>query len=425
MRILVVAINYAPERTAVAPFTTGLCEHLASKGHELTVITAFPYYPEWRVLDGYRGHLFMKEVVNGIPVRRVWHFVPRRASSLLQRLAHDFSYAVSAFFAGLFVGPFDIIYCSSPPPAAALSAFLLSSLKRVPYVIKLTDLASDAALATGIVKNGFKVTTARAIERFVYDRSKEIVCLCQGFIDKLTKRGIDRAKLHLITDWADTECVRPLTGANPFRDACGVAGSQFLVLHTGNMGKKQDLLNMVRSADLTRFTTDIVWMLIGQGEEREQIEQEIRRRNLGNFRLMDLQPMELLRQIYSAADVLVLNQKATVEDAVIPSKLLTYMAAGRPVVAAISEKSEAARYIREANCGLVVPPENPAALVQGILELKQDLMLRKEMGMNGRAYAEVHFTRDKVLQCYDAFFRPWSGDGKQGGLNKEVTLVAQ
>ena len=135
--------------------------------------------------------------------------------------------------------------------------------------------------------------------------------------------------------------------------------------------------------------------------------------------------MELLRQIYSAADVLVLNQKATVEDAVIPSKLLTYMAAGRPVVAAISEKSEAARYIREANCGLVVPPENPAALVQGILELKQNLMLRKEMGMNGRAYAEAHFTRDKVLQCYDAFFRPWSGDGKQGGLNKEVTLVAQ
>jgi colanic acid biosynthesis glycosyl transferase WcaI len=424
VRILVVGINYAPERTAVAPFTTGLCEHLASKGHEVTVITAFPYYPEWRVLDGYRGRLFMKEVVNGIPVRRVWHFVPRRASSLLQRLVHDFSYAVSAFVAGLFVGPFDIIYCSSPPPAAALSAFLLSSLKRVPYVIKLTDLASDAAIATGIVKNGFKVTTARAIERFVYDRSEEIVCLCQGFIEKLTRRGIDREKLHLITDWADTEGVRPLTGANAFRDAC-IAGSQFLVLHTGNMGKKQGLLNMVRSADLARVRTDIVWMLIGQGEEREQIEQEIRERNLGNFRLMDLQPVELLRQIYSAADVLVLNQRATVEDAVIPSKLLTYMAAGRPIVAAISDKSEAARYIREADCGLIVPPENPAALLQGILEFRQNPILGNEMGMKGRAYAEAHFTKDKVLQRYDAFFRSWSGGGKQDGLNKQTTLVAQ
>src|SRR2546421_11564706 len=118
MRMLVVAINYAPERTAVAPFTTGLCEHLASKGHEVTVITAFPYYPEWRVMDGYRGPLFMKGVVNGIPVRRVLHFVPRRASSLLQRLAHDFSYALGAFFSGLFVGPFRLIFFSSPPPAA-------------------------------------------------------------------------------------------------------------------------------------------------------------------------------------------------------------------------------------------------------------------------------------------------------------------
>jgi colanic acid biosynthesis glycosyl transferase WcaI len=191
------------------------------------------------------------------------------------------------------------------------------------------------------------------------------------------------------------------------------------------MGKKQDLLNMVRSADLARVRTDIVWMLIGQGEEREQIEQEIRRRNLGNFRLMDLQPVEFLRQIYSAADVLVLNQRATVEDAVIPSKLLTYMAAGRPLVAAISEKSEAARYIREANCGLVVPPENPAALVQGILELRQNLALRKEMGMNGRAYAEAHLTKDKVLQRYDAFFRAWSGEGKQDGLKKQATLLAE
>jgi colanic acid biosynthesis glycosyl transferase WcaI len=140
---------------------------------------------------------------------------------------------------------------------------------------------------------------------------------------------------------------------------------------------------------------------------------------------MDLQPTELLRQIYSAADVLVLNQRATVQDAVIPSKLLTYMAAGRPVVAAISEKSEAARYIREANCGLIVPPENPAALLQGILEFRQNPILGNEMGMNGRAYAEAHFTKDEILQRYDAFFRPWSGEGKQDGLSKQATLVAQ
>jgi colanic acid biosynthesis glycosyl transferase WcaI len=425
MRILIIGINYAPERTAVAPFTTGLCEHLASSGHDVTVITAFPYYPEWRVWDGYRGQFFRREVVNGISVRRVWHFVPRRPSSLIQRLAHDFSYAMSAFLAGLFVGPYDIIYCSSPPPAAALSAYLLSGLKRIPYVIKLTDLASDAALATGIVKDGFKVGTARAIERFVYDGSEEIICLCQGFIDKLKKRGIDPAKLHLITDWADTENIRPLAEESAFRRDSGVAEGQLLILHTGNIGKKQELLNMVRAADLARDRTDLVWMLIGHGEERGLIEEEIRRRNLHNFRLMDLQPAKLLPQIYAAADVLVLNQKAAVEDAVIPSKLLTYMAAGRPVVAAVSDTSESARYIRAAKCGLVAPPGDPAALLQGILELRQNLRLRKEMGLNGRTYAESHLTKAKVLQCYDAFFRTWSGNVKQHGLKKEASLIAE
>ena len=413
MRILVLGINYAPERTSVAPFTTGLCEHLAAQGHEVTVITAFPYYPEWRVWDDYRGRLWRSETLNRVRLLRVWHYVPRRPSRLFHRLAYDASFSAHAFFRGLWTGKCDLIYCVSPPPLAAVAGYALSKLKGVPYVIKLTDLASDAAIATGIVRSPFKIRIARAIERLIYDRAARIVCLCEGFIAKLAERRVPSNKLHLIPDWADTESVRPLAGVSPFRSSSGVAENKFLVLHTGNMGKKQDLLNIVRAADLSRGELDLVWMLVGEGEERQLIENERQSRALANLKLLPLQPVELLQQVYSAADVLVLNQKASVKEAVIPSKLLTYMAAGRPVLAAVSEESEAARHIRASRCGFIVQPENPKALVEGVSLLRQNPSLRLELGANGRKYALEHFTKSRVLQDYDAFFRPWSDEDKR------------
>lgn len=405
MRFLVVGTNYAPEKTAVGPFTTGLCEQLASnRGNEVTVITTFPYYPEWRVWGEYRGHIYQRESINNVCVRRVWHFVPGRASSVLQRLAHDLSFTVSAMLVGLFASRFDVIYCTCPPPTLALTAYLLAKIHRKPYVIKLTDLASDAALATGILKDGLAVRLARTLEGFVYRKADKVVCLCQGFIDKLTERGISPEKLQLIPDWADTQRVYPIAGASEFRSANDLSKEQFLVVHTGNMGKKQDLMNVVRASELSHDEQDLMWLLVGQGEERSAIEAQVRERGIRNLRLLPLQPAEDLAEMYSAADVLLLNQKSAVQDAVIPSKLLTYMAAGRSVLAAVSERSEAARLIQRAQCGLIVPPETPKALVDAALRLRRDPSLRQRLGANGRAYASLHFTKHKVLQDYDTLF---------------------
>jgi colanic acid biosynthesis glycosyl transferase WcaI len=408
MRILVIGINYAPEKTSVAPFTTGLSEHLASKGHEVAVITAFPYYPEWRVQQGYRGRAHLTERINNVRVQRVWHFVPRRASNLVQRLMHDFSFTMSALLAGLFVGEFDMIYCCCPPPTLALTAHVLAKIRGKPFVIKITDLASDAALATGILKEGIVVRMARAVERFAYSKADRVVCLCQAFVETLAARGIAAEKLQLIPDWADTQRVYPIAGISAFRRANELTQDQFLVMHTGNMGKKQDLMNVVRAAELSQDKSDLVWLLVGQGEERAVIEEEIRRRELRNIRLLPLQPTEGIAEMYSGADVLLLNQKAAVEDSVIPSKLLTYMAAGRTVLAAVSERSEAARQILEAQCGLLVPAEDPKALVEAVFALRRDPARRQKLGANGRVYAEMRFTKQNVLREYDLLFNRYT-----------------
>ncbi len=419
MHILVLGINYSPEKTSVAPFTTGLCEHLVSQGHEVNVITAFPHYPEWRIWDGYRGHLYKQERLNDVLVRRVRHFVPSRASNLFQRLAHDFSFALSALIAGLFAGKLDLIYCSSPPPAIALSAYVLSKIYRKPYIMKLTDLASDAALATGILKDGLAARAARSIEEFVYHRAHAVVCLCEGFVGTLASRGIPSEKLQIIPDWADSKKVFPIADATTFRRDNGLTADQFLVMHTGNMGKKQGLINVVRAAELSQDSTDLVWMLVGQGEERATIEQEVRRRGLNNVKMLPLQPADRLAEMYSAADVLLLNQIAATGGAVIPSKLLTYMAAGRSIVAAASDGSEAAKLIRSARCGLIVPPEEPKSLVDAALSLRRDSHLRGELGENGRIFVSRNFTKQRVLDDYERLFRQVVGDRDTGERGNE------
>ncbi len=423
MRVHFYCTNYVPEKNGMAPFATGLCERLASQGHQVTAITAFPYYPAWRVWDGYRGRLYQSERINNVTVRRIWHFVPGRASNLLQRLAHDLTFTFSVFWSGLFAGGFDVICCVCPPPTLALTAYLLAKIRRKPHVIILTDLASDAALATGILRDGPAVHLARRVEAFAYRKADRVVCICDGFVEKLTALRIASDGLKMIPLWGDTDKVYPIAGVTKFRQANNLTESQFLIMHTGNMGKKQDLMKVVQTAELSRNLPDLVWLLVGQGEERSAIAEEISRRQLNNIVLLPLQPEEGLPEMYSAADVLLLHQKVAIVDSVIPSKLLTYMAAGRPVLAAVSNKSETARYVERAKCGLIVHPEDPRALLDAALSLRSDELLRRKLGSNGRAYVLEHFTKDKILREYDLLFSRY-GEAVRPGAEASKDAVA-
>ncbi len=408
MRILIVGINYFPERTSVSPFTTGLSEHLVAQGHNVHVVTAFPYYPEWRTWKEYRGRITQLEFRNGVEIRRVRHFIPWRASSLVQRLLHDFSFTIAALVAGLAAGPCDVIYCSCPPPVLALAAYIVSRIRGIPYTIKLTDLASDAALATGILRDGILMRCARAIENFAYRHAQTVVCLCDAFRTRLAYDGLAPDHLRRIPDWGDTEAIRPVPSDGSFRLANGIPPQQFVMLHTGNMGKKQDLLNIVRAAEFTRDNLNLRWVIVGEGEERTRVEVAVRAANLSNLLILPLQPAACLCQVYAGADVLVLNQKAAVKDAVIPSKLLTYMAAGKAVLCAANPDSEASRLVREAQCGEVIRPEDPRALADGALALLANRARRHEMGSNGRTYAELNYSKAEVLRLYDHFFASFS-----------------
>src|SRR3990172_9094454 len=277
MRLLVIGINYAPEPTSVAPFTTGLCEHLVEQGHRVSVITAFPYYPQWRTYDGYRGLLYKFEKINGVGLRRVIHFVPSKPKNLVQRLLHDVSFSINALLAIPSVGAFDGIFCSSPPPFVPAVAWLASRLGGVPFAMKLTDLAAEAATSLGMMSGkGSLARWASILERFNYRRAAGISVLSPAFRENLIQIGVSSAKIHLVPDWADTEAIRPLPRDNDFRRRNGLTVNDFVMLHAGNMGLKQGLHTVVeasRLGELSSAGADTVWLLVGDGEERRSLQE--------------------------------------------------------------------------------------------------------------------------------------------------------
>jgi len=415
MKLLVIGINYFPEQTSVAPFTTGLCEHLVELGHSVLVITAFPYTPYWRIYKEYRGLVYKHEQIRGVDVRRVIHFIPSKPRNLVQRLLHDITFSFNAMFAIATVGSFDGIFCSSPPPFVPTVAWMASHIMGVPFAMQLTDLASDAASALGIMRyQGGLSHLAQVIENFNYQRAAGISVLCSGFKDRLVNRGVSASKIHIVPVWADTETIRPLERENIFRSQNNLDKKEYVALHAGNMGLKQGLKTVVEAARLTEMKpTKIRWMLAGDGEERGQLLDLASHYDLSKLMILPLQPKETLPFMLAAADVLLLIQKASVTDMVIPSKLLTYMAAARPVIASVNFESETARLIRDADCGLIIPPENPRMLSEAVENLCSAPKEAARLGQNGRNHVEKYFAKESVLGLYDIFLQSVFPDSAQ------------
>ncbi len=403
LHILVVAGAYAPDPIGVAPLNTELCEYLVSRGHKVSVVTGFPHYPQWKIPEAYRGKLWQRETLNGVVIHRGYIFVPSKRTPA-RRILYDTSIGLSAALCGLPIRRVDLVLAVSPPLQAGLAASLLSRLKGAPLLLQIQDLVPDLAIALGMLRNPRAIQLARVLENYVYRQADRILVIGEGFRANLLSKGVPDAKLRVVPDWVDTRFIHPGTPPDEFRKTGLLGEACFVVLHIGNMGAKQKLDNVILAADQLRAEQNIRFLFVGDGTDKQRLQEYARNRALQNVRFLPLQPREKLPEILSSANVLLLNQSADVVDMVVPSKLLTYMAAGRAIVAAVSAKSEAAECIRRAVCGLVIPPEDPAALAQAIRRLYSDRNFAAGLGQQGRIFAELHFARERVLDCLESNF---------------------
>lgn len=393
MRIVILSINYWPEETGIGPYTTHRAEFLAGAGHDVTVCTTFPYYPEWKVDARYRGRFTSNEVRNGVKILRLRAYVPSPVTSL-KRIAHEASFVLGSFARAALCRRPDLLFVISPPLGLGLSAFVLSRIWRRQYVFDVMDLQPDAAAELGMLPPRF-LRALYQVERFAYRHAALVSTLTHGMRSKIVGKGFNEAKVTLFEPRADEALfdIRPSEGL-AFRSRHGL-GEKFLVTHSGNMGVKQGMEVIIEAANLTREDSSLLYFIVGDGAARAGIELRAAQLGLTNVRFMPVLSTVEFRGLLAASNVCLVTQRRTVSDVVFPSKIVTYLAAGCPVIASVNESSEVARTIRESRSGLVVEPERPDALAGAIAELRQQPL--DEFRRNASQFASQRWSAVQVL----------------------------
>jgi colanic acid biosynthesis glycosyl transferase WcaI len=329
-RVLVVGINYWPEPIGIAPYTTGMAEYLADQGAIVTVITGFPHYPEWRVPDSHRGRLAARERRNGVDVLRLWHIVPRDMTAL-RRAAYEATFLTHATLRGLRQRP-DFVLASTPAIGGALAAASVSRRVGAPLTVVVQDLTALATQQSGI-KGGGRLTAVTArLEGAALRAASAVAVVSESFVPAVQAYGVPAERISVLRNWAR---VTP-TGLSrdEARRKLDWPADQFLAVYTGNMGLKQDLGNVVEAARLVGASS-LGFVLVGDGSQRRPLETQAK--GLRNLKFTGLISDDLYPVVLAAADVLILNERASVDAMSLPSKLTSYLAAGRPILAAVTD----------------------------------------------------------------------------------------
>jgi len=401
MHILLLSINYWPEQTGIGAFNTWRAEYLASRGHKVTVCTGFPYYPEWKIPREYAGKLASREERNGVTILRSWLWVPKRVSSL-KRVAHEASFLATSFVRALGSGKPDLLFVVSPPLGLGITANLLSRWWRVPYVFDVEDLQPDAAADLGMLPRSVLPVLYR-MERVAYRHAALISTLTHGMRRRIIGKGVEAEKVAIFPMRADEQLFKLGAAAEgqSFRLEHRLEG-KFLVVHSGNMGVKQGLEVVLEAAALLKDAKNIVFLMVGSGAMKAQLEERAAVMRLENVKFLPLLSEQRFREMLATTDLALVTQQRSVSDIAFPSKTVTLLAAGCPVVASVSASSEVARVIEASEGGVVVKPEEPAILAQSIEQLSRNAGQLSVMKSQARRYAIEQWSPDRVLPIMEA-----------------------
>jgi glycosyltransferase involved in cell wall biosynthesis len=398
-RLLVASIYYAPDETGIAPYTAELCEHLAGQGYEVTALTGMPHYPAWRIDQAYRGRMEAREFRGGVRVLRRAHYIPSRHTAL-HRLAYEASFLASGL-AGLRIERPHAVIGVVPSLGGGVLARVAAARYGIPYGIIMQDLVGAAAEQSG-AGGGFFVTGAiRAAERLVMRNAASVAIVAEGFRPYVESLGVSPSRVRRARNWARTQ---PSTlDRAAARERFGLPRDATICLHAGNMGQKQGLETVLKCATLAREDKSLLFAFAGDGHQRPALEAMVRERQLGNVRFLGVLPGDAFPHALAAADMLLLNQRGSVRDMALPSKLTAYFAARRPVVASVHRGSEAAREVGESGGGIVVRPDDAAALLGAICRVGGDDGLAAHLAERGAAWAATALSKGAALRSYEQF----------------------
>ncbi|MFQ5779943.1 MAG: glycosyltransferase family 4 protein [Nitrospiria bacterium] len=391
MRILFLTENFPPERNAAATRVYERAVYWAKWGHEISVITCAPNFPEGRIYDGYQNRWYQTEVMDGIRVVRVKTFISRNEGIVLRTL--DFvSYMIMAFSAGLFEKRPDVVAATSPQFFAAVGGWVLASVRHVPFIFELGDLWPESIKAVGVMRDNVLLRWLEKFELFLYRKSAVVVALTQSFKDNLMRRGIPEDKIVVVINGVDLPRYRPCPRDEELDLQWGVKGD-FVIGYIGTLGMAHALENVLDAAERLSGEPDVRFLFVGPGAARDGLMAEARRRGLQNIVFVPPQPKEKMPAFWSLCDVALIHLKDNqVFESVIPSKIFEAMGMGLPLLLS-APKGEASQIIEREGAGICVSAEDPKALANAVISLKRDKKLYQGLSQRSLA-AAPHYSRE-------------------------------
>lgn len=395
MRILFLTDNFPPEGNAPATRTYEHAQEWIKSGHEVTVITCAPNFPDGIVFQGYKNRLYQKSNMDGIHVVRVKTYITAN-EGFSKRIMDYISFMISGTIAALFQKRPDIVIATSPQFFTAVAGWIVSVFKHRPFVFELRDIWPASITAVGAMEESWATKFLEKLELFLYRRADLIVSVTHAFKQELIKRGIDEKKIGVVLNGVVQTQYFPTDKKDPELVAKYELANKFVVGYVGTHGMAHGLNKILDAAQFLDNRQDIVFVFAGGGAAKEVLMRDAKSRRLANVVFIDRQPKEMMPRIWSLCDVSLVHLKnSPLFETVIPSKIFESMGMGIPILIAMPE-GEATDIVRRTDSGLVVEPENTKALVEAIVQLHAP-GLHARYRKNSLA-AAPEFSRDKQAE---------------------------
>ncbi len=382
MHILFLTDNFPPEVNAPASRTFEHCREWVKAGHKVTVVTCAPNFPKGKVFDGYRNRAWQTEEMDGIRVIRVWSYITAN-EGFVKRILDYQSFMVTATLASPFVRGVDVVVGTSPQFFTACAAYVVAGMKRVPWVFELRDLWPESIRAVGAMKESKALDWLEKLELFLYRKANAVVSVTNAFRDNLIGRGIDGAKIHVVTNGVDISRFNPREKDAELVRELGLEG-KFVAGYIGTHGMAHALETLLEAAAKLKARPDgdrYRILLLGDGARKAELVAQAQAKGLDNVLFVDSVSKEQVVRYWSLLDVSIIHlRKTELFTTVIPSKLFECMGMGIPVLHGVA--GESAGIVEKEGAGIVFEPENADALCDGLARLAEDRALYDQYRRN-------------------------------------------
>lgn len=410
MKLLILGLNYTPEPVGIGPYTAGLAEALAGRGHDVAVVAGKPYYPQWRPYPGQPSGT-ATAIENGVKVTRVPHYIPAHPTGV-RRIAHHASFALSAFGPAMAAArdrP-DLVFTIAPSMMSVPVAARAARLAGAPLWLHLQDFEVAAAFATGLLKEHSGIgPAARKVERRMIQMADLVSTISPQMCARLAAMdAVPQGCIYQLRNWSNAAFDFATADPGAYRREWGLAGRK-VALYSGNIANKQGIEILIEAAHLLERRTDITFVICGEGPNRERLAQLAE--GMDNVQLHGLQPIGRMADFLSLADVHLLPQIPGAADLVLPSKLTNMLASGRPVIATADPGT--GLFDEVEGCGINTPPGDAAALAQAITGLLDDPAQLRNFGRAASRRAAERWQQGAIIGNLEAAFEGLIG-GRTG-----------